>query len=328
MSKLDQVRKGSLALTAELHELIDVLKELPQQEPKGREILHAAYKLLLPHQVKSAYFRKNIQPQLDGCVSFRSLMSIRSAGKDLGCINHEWFINNKILGADFARAVGVATPMRYGVYCRDAIPDQDEIVIKPVSGMKARGVFIRHSGSFIDLSTGEKLSSVSELHQILSAFPNDEWLVEEYMPDIELQDSPARDLKFYCFYGRMVMALEVVRYPDYRCSWWSRDHKNIDVGYLNEYRFEGIGFDPTEVAVVEKLSAEIPAPFIRIDMLKSVNGIRFGEFTPRPGEYDKFNASVDHELGKEFLIAESRLLESLIAGKRFEPFVNISANPG
>jgi hypothetical protein len=320
MRELEALRGEQEALDLRLQNLIEALETMPRHDADGSHALQAAFGALLPHQVRSAYFRSRIQPQLNACVSFRSLMSIRSARMDLGGINHEWRVNDKVAGADFARSAGIDCPLRHGVFSRASIPDLDGVVIKPVQGTKSRGVFIRHDQRIIELKSGTVLDSTAALQERMLAFPAADWLVEEFLPDVQLDGSPARDLKFFCFFGRVFMAVEVVRYPDYRCCWWSRAGHAIETGYLGEFRFDGLGFDAAELAAAEHLSAQIPAPFMRIDMLKSSRGTRFGEFTPRPGEYDKFNAATDHELGKEFLLAESRLVETLLGGEQFALF--------
>lgn len=328
LRELEVLRLEQEALDLKLQNLIEALEAMPQHDAVGNQALQIAFGALLPHQVRSAYFRSRLQPQLKTCVSFRSLMSMRTVRRDIGGINQEWLLNDKVTGTEFARSAGIACPLRHGVFSREAIPDLDEIVIKPVKGTKSRGVFIHHDKRFIELKSGAVLDSRAVLEERMRVFPAADWLIEEFLPDVQLGGAPARDLKFYCFYGRVFMAMEVLRYPDYQCCWWSRAGCQIETGYLGEFRFNGLGFDSAELAAVEHLSAQIPAPFMRIDMLKSSRGTLFGEFTPRPGEYDKFNAATDYELGKEFLLAESRLVETLLSGERFELFRKRWANVG
>lgn len=46
----------------------------------------------------------------------------------------------------------------------------------------------------------------------------------------------------------------------------------------------------------------------------------FGEFTPKPGNYDEFDKNTDQILGDYFLRAESQLTNDLLAGKVFHEF--------
>jgi hypothetical protein len=65
------------------------------------------------------------------------------------------------------------------------------------------------------------------------------------------------------------------------------------------------------------MSKEIPTPFIRIDFLKTEKELVFGEFTPKPGNYDEFDQSTNQWLGDYFLEAEGRLMADLLHGKQF-----------
>jgi hypothetical protein len=69
---------------------------------------------------------------------------------------------------------------------------------------------------------------------------------------------------------------------------------------------------------------EIPTPFLRIDFMRAGNGdLVFCEFTPRPENFDKFNAHVDLVMGREFSSAEARLKDDLLMGKSFSRFLEI-----
>ncbi|PIB49322.1 teichuronopeptide biosynthesis, partial [Pseudomonas sp. 2588-5] len=87
--------------------------------------------------------------------------------------------------------------------------------------------------------------------------------------------------------------------------------------------FEGEGFTKGELELVEKLSAELPVPFMRIDFLKTSKELVFGEFTPKPGNYDEFNQKTDQSLGEMYLEAEYKLIDDLINGKKFSCFKEI-----
>ncbi len=70
----------------------------------------------------------------------------------------------------------------------------------------------------------------------------------------------------------------------------------------------------------ERISLEIPAPFIRIDFIRRAAGLYFCEFTPRPGSVGAFNRKYDHLLGVKFHEAEARLYNDLMSGKEFIVF--------
>src|SRR5699024_6795768 len=129
-----------------------------------------------------------------------------------------------------------------------------------------------------------------------------------------------RDLKFYCFYGKVGLILEIIRYPEIRHCWWTRDFKRVTTGKYDESLFSGDAVSPEELQMIEQLSEEIPAPFVRIDFLQSENGLVFGEFTPKPGNYDDFDLKTDQLLGDYYIEAEARLIKDLLKGKTFPEY--------
>src|SRR5699024_6527899 len=137
---------------------------------------------------------------------------------------------------------------------------------------------------------------------------------------LEKNLKPARDLKFYCFYGEVALVLEIQRFPSVRYCWWDSSGNSINTGKFHKKFFEGDGVTQEDVNFVEEMSKEIPTPFIRIDFLKSKNGLVFGEFTPRPGQYEQFNKNIDQFLGDCYLKAEGRLINDLYNGKQFSNF--------
>lgn len=72
--------------------------------------------------------------------------------------------------------------------------------------------------------------------------------------------------------------------------------------------------------LAKRISLAIPAPFIRIDFLKSFDGLVFGEFTGHPGSYEQFNRKTDRLLGEFFVSAEARIVNDLLNGKTFDAF--------
>jgi hypothetical protein len=87
----------------------------------------------------------------------------------------------------------------------------------------------------------------------------------------------------------------------------------------------GYGIQDSEIALAERISREIPAPFMRIDFLRSPDGLVFGEFTRRPGSYGKFSVKFDRWLGDMFLSAEARLFDDALAGQKFPLFESVTS---
>ena len=154
----------------------------------------------------------------------------------------------------------------------------------------------------------------------------DRWQVEALVPARAL--CPL-DVKFYCFYGRVALVMEVQRYPELQYNWYGANGDRVTTGLDEGLEFEGDGITPQEIEAVAKITLEIPAPFIRVDFLRSEDGhLIFGEFTPRPGEFHKFNSMTDSSLGREYNAAVARLNDDILTGKSFTTFSAMTAKTG
>ena len=114
--------------------------------------------------------------------------------------------------------------------------------------------------------------------------------------------------------------MEISRYPELKYCWWTVNGERVRTGKYNNDLFKGKGCTEEEIELANQISLTIPAPFIRIDFLRSNNGLVFGEFTPKPGNYDEFDEATDKWLGDYFMEAEGRLLQDLLNGKKFSYF--------
>jgi hypothetical protein len=61
-----------------------------------------------------------------------------------------------------------------------------------------------------------------------------------------------------------------------------------------------------------------------IDMLLGKDDLVFGEFTPRPGQFHRFNAEWDRRMGVAWQRAEGRLREDLVEGKRLDAYTTVT----
>jgi len=145
-------------------------------------------------------------------------------------------------------------------------------------------------------------------------------MIEEIIYENRENQTLAKDFKFYCFYGQVGLILEIQREPEIRHCWWNSSMERINVDKYNESLYDGSGVSQDEIKMVEELSSNIPAPFMRIDFLRSENKLIFGEFTPKPGNYDEFSKEIDQKLGDLFLKAEANLMNDLRKGKQFLEF--------
>ena len=255
-------------------------------------------------------------------VSFTTLLHYRTqqqtiAGKKLP----DRHINDKLIGQRIARAAGMKTPEIY----QEMVPNKsiklrNNCVIKPFHNARSSGVFIyRNRKEIWDVQAKKGIASVDELRQRLASFDDDRWIVEELIsqPDGSL----ARDIKFYCCYGKVVLVLEKNN-ADETC-FWLPDNTPVDPGkYPKNKQFIGSGFREEDIVAVESLSHQLPVVFMRIDCLDDGEQLVFGEFTPQPGNYHRINKQTDRMLGQEYIAAQQRLEDDLINGKSFDAYHN------
>lgn len=257
--------------------------------------------------------------------SFTANLAIRARKRQLGAELPEWQLDNKRKAYELIDALKVKRPwFSEQVYTIQELPLKDGTVIKPVHGAGSRGVYLVYSeNKILDVKRTKTLTSWAELKESMSedlssnAVFQDVWMIEELLLENKEAGTPARDLKFYCFYGKVGLILEVQRFPEVQYCWWTEDGERTSIGKYENDLFKGTGVSTEEVQFVQSLSNEIPTPFVRIDFLKTENGLIFGEFTPKPGNYDEINKKTDCLLGDYFLQAESRLADDLLNGKKF-----------
>lgn len=242
-----------------------------------------------------------------------------------------WILDEKIKGYQFIDTLGIKRPwVSSKTYNYLNIPHQQGVAIKPANGAGSRGVYLIFDFHNIhDVRRGRIISNWNEFEASMKNdlergwVSHDNWMMEELISYSENQYAPPRDLKFYCFYGRVELVLEVERYPELKYCWWTAEGKRISTGKYDNELFTGNGFTNAEHDLASQISQEIPSPFIRIDFLKTKSEFYFGEFTPKPGNYDEFNHTTDKWLGECFLQAENRLLRDMIAGKDFKLYKSL-----
>ena len=267
--------------------------------------------------------------QISQASSFRIHMIRRRRMKQLGKVPDRWLTSSKPAGYAFADMLGLARP-RTITNCKLAeIPKQDGLVIKPRHNSDSRGVYIIDSISNIrSVKRLENIGGWDELQWCLredinSGVTDDDFIIEEYISE---DGVPARDLKFYTFYGKIGLVLEVLRYPERKNYWWDENGKPVfTTGKYEVANSEGKGVTPEQIALARRISLEIPAPFMRIDFLRSGNKIYFNEFCSTPGGFHDFNTKTDKALGDMYLQAELRLTQDLLNGKKFDAINEFNA---
>lgn len=258
--------------------------------------------------------------------SFRSLMAKERQRELLSSTSAAKLLESKEVGVNFAALNEVPVPSSEVFSSAEDVLSYLKAstapkVVKPLVGWSSRDVFIVHaSDDIFDLYQNRRLHGFDELKASFEKPNNGGWIVEQFLASPNAERFPAHDLKFYSFYGEIGIVLEIRRNPDIRFCWWDQNGKNIGKGKHNQALFQGDGFSEQVKEWAERLSKEIPVPFIRIDFLRSGEGSFFGEFTPVPGNLHHFPYEIDRHLGKMYLEAESRLLRDLWNGKPFEIF--------
>lgn len=260
--------------------------------------------------------------------SFRACLNMRARNRQLGSFLPEWVLDQKLFAYKFVDELGIQRPwITEETYSYRDIPKQAGIAIKPLQGAGSRGVYLVFDSDKIqDVKRSQTLNSWDVLLDYMKEdlasgwVEDDEWIIEELVFEDREFSLPARDIKFYCFYGKIALILEIKRFPETKYCWWTPNGERIRTGKYEGDLFEGIGISEGERELAAFISSEVPAPFIRIDFLNSQEGLVFGEFTPKPGNYDEFDPLTDQLLGDYFLDAEGRLISDLLNGKKFIHF--------
>lgn len=260
--------------------------------------------------------------------SFRASLSMRMRQKQFVKQLPEFTLENKLEAYHFVDQLNVRRPeVTAGSFSLATIPYQAGTVIKPVDGAGSRGVYLIHTlNDIIDVQRAKQLDDLQALEESMQkdltrgAVEENEWMVEELILEDKEKQLPASDLKFYCFYGKVGIILEITRFPERKHCWWTATGERVRTGKYEEALFKGTGVSSEELQLAADMSATIPAPFVRIDFLRSEEGLIFGEFTAKPGNYDDFDEGTDQWLGDYFLEAEGRLMNDLLQGKQFPTY--------
>jgi len=265
-----------------------------------------------------------------GCSFTSSLWKqtrFRGALSGDGKVGNETTLNSKNVGYKFVDSLGVPlTKVLQKDVCVDEIVFADQIVVKPTSGTGSTGVYLVFNAAEQKcVLTREKFQSPDDLkismrHLIeKGSVKKDSWIVEKMVAGAD--GKPAHDLKFYAFYGSAPLVLQVNRNDKpVRYCWWNRKLERASTGKYGETLFEPEPFPKEYFDIAEHVSRSVPVPFMRIDFLAGEDGLKFSEFTPRPGLFSNFNVQTDSMLGREFIEAQARLFKDIYLGKKFPEF--------
>lgn len=288
----------------------------------------------LSHPDLVAIARIQRRPIVHADSLFRSIV-VRRRKKQLGPVPEKYLGIGKENDQLLADVLGVKTPTTFYTGTFHSIPHnlRTDVVLKPMTSSDSIGAFyIFNETSIFSIQHSTRLSNWQELSgAIVAEFGEGslENLVFEIQELIYEDDGqPARDLKFYTFYGKIGLILEAVRYPFRQYAYFNedltraicgRDHEPLfrdksrtitDKGHITEENLEKVRW----------MSAQIPVPFMRIDFLNAQPEMAFVELSSAPGMSHSWNDAYDRLMGKHYNEAEIRLVNDLVGGKQFEGF--------
>ncbi|MGO2481119.1 ATP-grasp fold amidoligase family protein [Glutamicibacter ardleyensis] len=262
--------------------------------------------------------------------SFYSLLYWESRKAHSRRSTSAWLLDNKTNAYDFAKLLGFETPaLESTIFTAANIPLESNTVVKPLTGVMSQGVFIIKENQIIDLVKNVTLENTDHLRQSMitmvaeGIIKEDQWIRERLIFGDHDSSSPARDLKFYTFYGEPFLSLETVRMPKVERCWYDNYSNLIDTGKYSNELFVGYGIPDEYYAIAAEIGKNVPAPFVRVDLLASPDGAVLNEITPKPGGAHLFATSIDQKLGNFMIGADARLRSELIEGKDFKVFNQI-----
>lgn len=295
--------------------------------------------------------------------SFFMRLVERRRMKQLGPIPEKDFCRNKNTDLELAQAFGFRVPQTLWTGQLSEVPTElrHGTFLKPADSAESKGAFyLFGEDDIFSAFTSERLNNWDELlaagrAQITPADDGqrlnnwaelltvnrvnkhsgdaDEapWVVQEMITHGDSE--PARDMKFYMFYGQIGLILEVSRYPKVEREYLNEDGSIAVLGREEYVRFSDPsditanqgGLSAEKLEAVRKFSASIPVPFMRIDFLNAEHDLVFCEFSAAPGQSHLLNRKYDRTLGKMYSQAMNRLTADLLAGKTFGTFQEWSA---
>lgn len=266
-------------------------------------------------------------------VSFHRYMVEDSEIRKMKLRSLSWWLNRKTTAYRFVDALGVRRPKGDLEHSSlDKLTWRCPGVLKAVSSTGGRGTFlILANDEMVHVADNQRFSSRGELNLYARSLMDPDgrkplrnrWVMEELILENREERKPARDFKFYCFYGEVLLVLEVIR-EDAKAlySFTQPDGSSLRPGDWDYTYFEGVGPTAGAVDLAARISAQIPHPFMRIDLLNGEEEPVFGEFTPRPGGFHAFDAEWDRRMGEAWARAEDRIQRDLLLGKRFDKFLS------
>lgn len=238
-----------------------------------------------------------------------------------------FILDNKLVGYNFASRCGFKVPkiLQAGVSIEE-IKFVRNSVIKPMYEHSSKGVFVSYdTDNIVYLNKNIRYSTANDAKNHARKMLADQlvkrdlWMVEELLTEA---GDLAKDIKFYCFYGKTGLVLQTERVPAIQRCWYDSDLNYVDVGKYSNSLYKGNrdGIEKLQ-KIAEELSLQVPSPFVRIDFLVCNDEYYIGEFTPSPSGYRKFSNEWDTNLGEIFMNATIELAYDVATGKTFDNYI-------
>lgn len=244
-----------------------------------------------------------------------------------------WAYNGKMSGYRLASNLDVATPQTYVAGTTidgldwGAMPPR--FAIKPHNGANNRGVFLLvhvDGDTYVDLMDGGR-KSIGEITDRYAKWASEgvseRFAVEELLEprsDLAQPVDIPDDLKVYCFYDRPTVIMQrrmhgVSDRKKWRFKVWTAQWAGLGpVKYPDRYDpdLERPPGGDDVLASAASIARFLAVPFIRLDFYDTARGPVFGELSPHPGPPEVWAPDADEMLGREWEIAEARLLADRI----------------
>lgn len=202
----------------------------------------------------------------------------------------------------------------------------ENVVLKPVAAKSGNGVFciVKENGRYRDLRSGKRfrLEGLRQEAQLSYAKlrRSDEWLVEELLLPADGSMRIIDEVKAHCFAGHaeLIMQKGEVGGGKRGLRFYDRDWRPVETGRRPESTIDELTPPANGVALVEaaeRAAAQIPVPFMRVDLYDTHRGVVLGEFTPGPGGRHAFNAEWTERLTLSWREAAARLEAGLASGE-------------
>src|SRR5699024_7639275 len=300
-------------------------RESAELRTATQEIVDTVSPLEIPSMAQRRMERYGIT--IGNALSFRAKTAESAEANRLGVQDSAWRLSDRDVSTRFAENLDL--PCSNAKAHLQRISEIDETypcVIKSTRSSGARGCYLVFDHDrIIHTQDGTQLSSWSEMvaHAGGLMDPNspistlhDEWIVEELVVN---NGRPAHEVKFFTFYGEVPLALEVKRDDELVYRFFDPNDNAQIAGSAPEW-FDSPGVSGEELDLIKRISLSIPCPFVRVNTLRSDDGLIIDEFSPRAVGYDEVDDVWDQKLGESWVKAERRLLDDLLEGKEFSTF--------